>query len=171
MAAAELIDVVDADDRVVKQATRGEIRRQNLRHRAAYILVFNAKGQLFVHQRTQTKDVYPGYFDVCVGGVVAAGESYEDGARRELAEEIGVRDAPLRRLVSFGFTDPTNQVNGTVFSCTYDGSLRLQAEEILSGEFLDLDVVLERVGTQPFCPDGVEALCRYLDCLERARAR
>src|SRR6185369_7241845 len=130
MASSELIDVVDADDRVVKQATRGETRRQNLRHRATYILVFNPKGQLFVHQRTQTKDVYPGYFDVCVGGVVAAGESYEDGARRELAEEIGVTDAPLRRLVSFQFTDPTNQVNGTVFSCTYDGPLRLQAEEI-----------------------------------------
>jgi isopentenyldiphosphate isomerase len=171
MSAAELVDVVDAEDRVLTQATRDETRRQNLRHRATYILVFNGTGQLFVHQRTQTKDVYPGYFDVCVGGVVAAGESYEDGARRELFEEIGVRNAPLRRFVSFQFADADNQVNGTVFSCTHDGPFRLQAEEISSGEFLDLDVILERVATQPFCPDGVEALCRYLDCLERARAR
>lgn len=169
MSAAELIDVVDAEDRVLKQATRGETRQQNLRHRASYILVFNSAGQLFVHQRTDTKDVYPGYFDVCVGGVVAAGESYEDAARRELAEEIGVERAPLRRLVSFQFADTDTQVNGTVFSCTHDGPVRLQAEEIVAGEFLDLDVVLERVSTQPFCPDGVEALCRYLDCLERAR--
>ena len=169
MSASELVDVVDAEDRVLKQATRRETRRQNLRHRASYILVFNSAGQLFVHQRTETKDVYPGYFDVCVGGVVAAGESYEDAARRELAEEIGVERAPLRRVVSFQFTDAENQVNGTVFSCTHDGPVRLQVEEIKSGEFLDLDIVLERVSTQPFCPDGVEALCRYLDCLERAR--
>lgn len=171
MSASELVDVVDADDRVLEQATRGEVRRRKLRHRAAYILVFNSAGQLFVHQRTLVKDVYPGHFDVCVGGVVGAGESYEDAARRELGEEIGVSDAPLRRLVSFQFADADNQVNGTVFSCTYDGPLRLQAEEISAGEFLDLDVVLERITTQPFCPDGVEALCRYLDCLERARAR
>lgn len=169
MSASELIDVVDTDDRVLKQATRSETRQQNLRHRATYILVFNRAGQLFVHQRTHTKDVYPGYFDVCVGGVVAAGESYEDAALRELAEEIGVTRVPLRRLVSFQFADADNQVNGTVFSCTYDGPVRLQEEEIIAGEFLDLDVVLERVSTKPFCPDGVEALCRYLDCLERAR--
>src|SRR6185369_4293349 len=105
MASSELIDVVDADDRVLKQATRGETRRQNLRHRATYILVFNSAGQLFVHQRTDSKDVYPSYFDVCVGGVVAAGESYEDGAHRELAEEIGVRNTPLRRVLSFQFAD------------------------------------------------------------------
>lgn len=171
MSATELIDVVDADDRVLTQATRGETRKQNLRHRAAYILVFNTTGQLFVHQRTQSKDVYPGYYDVCVGGVVAAGESYEDAARRELAEEVGIANVPLRRLVSFQFVDASNQVNGTVFSCTYDGALRLQPEEISSGEWLDLDVLLERISTQKFCPDGVEALCRYLDCLERARAR
>lgn len=171
MSASELVDVVDADDRVLKQATRGEARRQNLRHRATYILVFNDAGQLFVHQRTHTKDIYPGYFDVCVGGVLAAGESYEDGARRELCEEIGVADVPLRRLVSFQFADGDSQVNGVVFSCTYEGPLKLQAEEIIAGEFLDLDVVLERISTQSFCPDGVEALCRYLDCLERARAR
>ena len=170
MSAAELIDIVDSNDRVLQQATRGEARRKNLRHRAAYILVFNSAGQLFVHQRTPTKDVYPGYFDVCVGCVVAAGETYEDAARRELREEIGA-DAALRRLVGFQFADADNQVNGTVFSCTYDAPLQLQAEEISAGEFLDLDVVLERISTQPFCPDGVEALCRYLDCLERARAR
>src|SRR5512139_4105616 len=112
MAASELVDVVDADDRVLTQATRGETRRQNLRHRATYILVFNSAGQLFVHQRTPTKDVYPGYFDVCVGGVVAAGESYEAAAQREAAEEIGVADAPLRRVLSFQFADADNQVNG-----------------------------------------------------------
>jgi isopentenyldiphosphate isomerase len=169
MSASELVDVVDVSDRVLRRATRAEVRAQNLRHRATYILVFNSKGQLFVHQRTQSKDIYPGYFDVCIGGVVGAGESYEEAARRELTEEVGIGDVPLRRLVSFQFADDTNQLNGTVFSCTYDGTVRLQAEEIVSGEWLDLDVVLERVGTQPFCPDGVEALCRYLDCLERVR--
>lgn len=164
MSASELVDVVDADDRVIGRATRAEVRAQKLRHRATYILVFNARGQLFVHQRTATKDVYPSHFDVAVGGVVGAGESYDQGAQRELAEEIGVTAAP-RPILKFQYEDAANRVNCRVYSCAYDGPLRLQAEEIVSGEWLDLDVVLERARQHPFCPDGIEALLRYLDRL------
>lgn len=164
MSGAELVDIVDADDRVVGQTTRREMRARKLRHRATYVLVFNPRGQIFVHQRTATKDVYPAYYDVAVGGVVGAGESYDAGARRELAEELGITATP-RPILSFRFDDGHSPVNGRVYSCTYDGPLTLQADEVAGGEWLDLDVVLERLRDQPFCPDGVEALMRYLDRL------
>ncbi len=48
------------------------------------------RDELYVHRRTETKDVYPGYLDVCAGGVNAAGESYDTCAARELEEELGV---------------------------------------------------------------------------------
>jgi isopentenyldiphosphate isomerase len=165
MSAAELVDIVDADDRVIGRATRAEVRAQRLRHRATYILVFNGQGQLFVHQRTASKDVYPSYYDVAVGGVVGAGESYDEGAQRELAEELGVTTASPRPILKFQYEDDGNRVNGRVYSCSYDGPVTLQAEEIVSGEWLDLDVVIERMRQQPFCPDGIEALLRYLDRL------
>ncbi|NIR17298.1 MAG: NUDIX domain-containing protein, partial [Desulfobacterales bacterium] len=69
-----------------------------LPHRATYILVFNSGGELYVQKRTQTKDVFPGYYDVAAGGVVLAGESYEEGAVRELLEELGIRGTPLEEL-------------------------------------------------------------------------
>jgi isopentenyldiphosphate isomerase len=166
MSASELVDVVDADDRVVGQATRAEVRAQKLRHRATYILVFNARGQLFVHQRTATKDIYPSYYDVAVGGVVASGESYDVGAQRELAEELGITDAPPRPILAFQYEDPGTRVNARVYSCAYDGPLALQGEEIAAGEWLDLDTVIDRMQQLPFCPDGVEALLRYLDRLD-----
>ena len=169
--APEMVDIVDQDDRVIRRATRADVRAHNLRHRAAYILVFNGNGQLFVHQRTAGKDVYPGYFDVAVGGVAAAGESYEDAARRELLEELGVSAVPLRRVLQFQYEDASNQVNGTLFTCTYDGPVTLQADEIVSGDWLDLDVVIERMQRDRFCPDGTEALYRYLDCLNNVRSR
>ncbi len=165
MSAAELVDVVDTDDRVIGRATRAEVRAQKLRHRATYILVFNAHGQLFVHRRSAAKDVYPSYYDVAVGGVVGAGESYDEGAQRELAEELGITGAAPRPILRFQYEDAANRVNGRVYSCSYDGPLTLQAEEIVSGEWLDLDVVLERLRHAPFCPDGIEALLRYLDAL------
>jgi len=169
MSASELVDVVDAEDRVVGQATRAEVRAQKLRHRATYILVFNARGQLFVHRRTATKDIYPSHYDVAVGGVVAAGESYDVGAQRELAEELGITGAAPRPILAFQYEDPGNRVNARVYSCSYDGPLALQSDEIAAGEWLDLDTVIDRMQQLPFCPDGVEALLRYLDRLDSVR--
>jgi isopentenyldiphosphate isomerase len=171
MSADELVDVVDEQDRVVTQATRREVRLRNLRHRSVYILVFNSAGQLFVHRRTDTKDIYPGYWDVVVGGVLAAGEDYDRGARREIREELGIERVPLRRLFALRYDDAENRVSGMVYSCLADGVPRLQASEIAVGEWMDLDVVLERVQRDKFCPDGWEALKHYLSKLEAVRNR
>jgi 8-oxo-dGTP pyrophosphatase MutT (NUDIX family) len=122
-----------------------------------------------VHRRTATKDIYPSYYDVAVGGVVASGESYDVGAQRELAEELGITGAPPRPILAFQYEDPGNRVNARVYSCSYDGPLALQSEEIAAGEWLDLDTVIDRMQQLPFCPDGVEALLRYLDRLDSVR--
>jgi isopentenyldiphosphate isomerase len=171
MSADELVDVVDAHDRVVTQATRREVRARNLRHRAAYILVFNAQGQLFVHRRTESKDIFPGYWDVTVGGILTAGEDYDAGARRELAEELGLTGVSLRRLFPFRYEDSGSRVCGVVYSCTSDRGVTLQASEIATGEWMDLDVVLDRTLKDPYCPDGLEVLRLYLAKLAAVRSR
>lgn len=167
--ALEEIDVVDTDDEIVGRESRPEVRRRRLRHRAVYVLVFNESGQLFVHQRTASKDVYPSFHDVAIGGVVGAGETYDAAAQREVAEEIGVSNADLRCILPFRYEDEVNRVNGMVYSCSHSGALTLQPEEIVSGEWLDLDELIERTGRQSFCPDGLEALFRYLDRLASVR--
>lgn len=171
MSADELVDIVDEQDNVVSQATRREVRLRNLRHRSVYVLVFNSSGQLFVHQRTTGKDVFPGHWDVAVGGILAAGEEYARGARRELEEEIGLQGVSLRRLFPLRYEDANNRVLGYVYSCTSDAEFRLQPSEIVSGEWMDLDVVLERSEREKFCPDSLEALRLYLSKLEAARTR
>jgi isopentenyldiphosphate isomerase len=162
VAADELVDVVDAQDRVVGRVSRAEMRARRLRHRATYLLVFNSRGELFVHLRTADKDVCPSHWDVAVGGVVGAGESYDDGARRELAEEVGIVDAVPQALFDFVYDDDRNQVNGRVYRVTWDGPLQLQAEEIVRGEWLTPGAVRARMHEVPFCPDGVQVFERYL---------
>lgn len=171
MSADEWIDVLDNRGDVLRQATRGEVRRENLLHRSVYILVFNSRGQLYVHQRTDTKDVYPSHWDVAVGGVLGAGEDPLAGARRELREELGVQTDTLRQLFTFRFQEARNRVIGVVFSCTWDGPVALQASEIVRGEWMDLEAVVERSRRDQFCPDGLEALGTYLAKLEAALDR
>jgi len=167
MSADEIVDVVDDRDQVVGQATRAELRTRRLRHRAVFVLLFNSESQLFVHQRTATKDIYPSYHDVAFGGVVATGEDYDRAARRELAEEAGVDGVSLRRVVTFKFDDDSSHLNGVVYTATHDGPLNLQASEIAGGQWLDLDAVIELTQRKPFCPDSIEALSLYLDRLNQ----
>jgi isopentenyldiphosphate isomerase len=158
--AQELVDVIDDEDRTIGVVTRREMRARRLPHRAVYLLVFNQRGELFIHLRTPTKDVYPGRWDTVAGGVLSAGESYEEGARRELHEELGV-ECELTPLFPFRYADASLVVRGMVYRVVHDGPFRLQPEEVVCGEFLPLDDVMQRIERDPFCPDGVEVLREY----------
>ena len=158
----EIVAIVDKGNNVVGSAPRREMRAKRLPHRSTYILVFNSQGQLYVQKRTLTKDLFPGYYDPAAGGVVLAGESYEESARRELEEEMGIRDVPLNWLFDFFYSDDHTRVWGGVFSCAYDGRIVLQPEEIESGAFLQISDILRRAQTEPFTPDGMVALSRFL---------
>lgn len=161
-AADEIVAIVDERNNIVGSARRRDMRAQRLPHRSTYILVFNSQGELYVQKRTTTKDVFPGFYDIAAGGVVLAGETYEQGAERELEEEMGIRGVPLRRLFDFYFEDAATKLWGCAFSCTYDGTVVLQEEEVESGAFVAVDEILRRAQVEPFTPDGLYVLQRYL---------
>ena len=95
----ELVDVVDEENEVVSVVPRRRLRTENLLHRCTYVVVLDAAGELYVHRRTKTKDVYPGFYDVVAGGVNGAGESFDECARRELEEELGIAADPTFRFL------------------------------------------------------------------------
>lgn len=166
--ADEVVAVVNERNEVVGSATRGQMRARGLWHRACYIFVFDSMGRLFVQRRTETKDVYPGYYDVAAGGVVQAGESYEESAERELEEELGIRSA-LTQLFDFSHEEGSNRVWGRAYACTHDGPVTLQEEEVAWGGFMPVDEILGLAEREPFTPDGLKALRRHLE--ERQTAR
>lgn len=163
----EIVAIVDEHNNVVGAVPRREMRAKGLPHRSTYILVFNSQGALYVQKRTMTKDVFPGYYDPAAGGVVLAGESYAQGAVRELEEEMGIRDVPLTWLFDFYFTDERTRVWGGAFSCVYDGKMVLQEEEVEEVALMTVDEILRRAETEPFTPDGLYVLRRYLEQRER----
>jgi ADP-ribose pyrophosphatase YjhB (NUDIX family) len=117
----ERVIIVDDDNAVVGSAPRHEMRTKRLPHRATFILVFDSDGRILVQKRTDTKDVYPGYHDLAAGGVVTDGESYEESAFREAAEELGIRGVPLEYQFDFYYQDPGNRCFGRVYSCVCEG--------------------------------------------------
>jgi isopentenyldiphosphate isomerase len=161
-AADEIVTIVDEHNKVIGAVPRREMRAKNLPHRSTYILVFNTQGELYVQKRTMSKDVFPGYYDAAVGGVVLTGESYEQGAVRELEEEMGIRNVSLTWLFDFYFVDEHTRVWGGAFSCVYDGEVVLQEEEVEGVTLMTSAEILRRSESKPFTPDGLYVLRRYL---------
>jgi isopentenyldiphosphate isomerase/uncharacterized protein YqgV (UPF0045/DUF77 family) len=90
----ELVEWVDDDDRVIGVVPRSRMRAENLLHRSVAVIVTTSDGRLVVQRRADTKDVFPGWWDIGAGGVVGAGEPVDEAARRELYEELGVDGEP-----------------------------------------------------------------------------
>lgn len=160
----ELVDVVDDDDRVIATVTRAEMRAKRLQHRGVSIAVMSSDGRLLVHRRADDKDVWPGMWDIAAGGVVAAGESYADAARRELAEELGVEVEPiaLEHLGEGRFTDESVALIGRGYLAVHDGPFELTDGEIAEVRWVTADDLDELLATERFVPDNMALLLPLL---------
>jgi 8-oxo-dGTP pyrophosphatase MutT (NUDIX family) len=155
--ADELLDIVDADDRVVGQALRGEATARRLRHRCVFILARDAEDRIFVHRRTAAKLVFPSMYDMFVGGVVGAGEGYDEAARREAEEELGVGGLAPTPLFRFLYESDDHTWWSAVYQVRVTGPVDPQAEEVAWHAFLPEAELRERLTEWPFVPDGLAA--------------
>jgi isopentenyldiphosphate isomerase len=155
--AAELVIHVDEADQPLGVTERGSMQRKGLIPRCTFIFVFSSAGQLCVHQRTAHKRLYPGAWDVAAGGVVAAGETYLEGATRELCEELGVSGVELTAHFRFFYQSRESRLWGSVFSCTWDGILNMQPEEVAAVRWVDPRQSWQRQDER-YAPDSLQAL-------------
>jgi isopentenyldiphosphate isomerase len=163
----EQVDIVDENDRVIDVVDRRRMRSERLRHRAVFLLVSTGDGRLLVHRRSDAKDVWPGWWDVAVGGVVGSGEGYDDAARRELAEEIGVDDpaVELRPLGGGAYTDDEVSLIGRCYGVTWDGPLHFADGEVAEARFVTGAEFVEMRDRHPFLPDSLALLGHHIERL------
>ncbi|MDY7023208.1 MAG: NUDIX domain-containing protein, partial [Cyanobacteriota bacterium] len=87
----ELMDVVDRHDNIIGQKKRSELCAENSPNcRAINVFLVNAQGQIWIPRRTAHKQFFPLHLDMSCGGCVRSSESYEDGMRREVEEELNI---------------------------------------------------------------------------------
>lgn len=137
------------------------MRARGLWHAATSVLVRSGDGErVYVHLRSADKDVNPSMHDCWAGGVVDAGESPAECARRELAEELGIAEVALRSLFTFRFEQPPVRYHGFAYEVRWDGAISHQLEEVVAGWWLSLTELRAKLAdpSWPFVPDGRVAI-------------
>jgi 16S rRNA (adenine1518-N6/adenine1519-N6)-dimethyltransferase len=158
----ERFPVVDKNDRILRYARRSDVHGNNLRHRAVHILIFNPAGEVYLQQRSRWKDRHPLKWDSSAAGHVAAGESYEETARRELEEELGI-NVPLEKVLEIPASARTEQE----FVRLYRGKTRskpiVNRSEIETGAFFPPAIIDGWVAARPenFAPGFMECWKAY----------
>jgi isopentenyldiphosphate isomerase len=163
MPAEEFLDIVDDQDRVLSRAPRSRVLSDYHIHRAVMFFVFDEEERVFVNQRSETKDIYPGYWSIAFGGHVLSGESYDDAARREIREEVGL-DVPARQIGGFQKRTADERENVKVYGVTANRELVLYAEEIAQGQFMtlaELNQMIPRFDFLPETPDLLKILIAH----------
>lgn len=100
----ELLDVIDQNNQVVNQEMKSLVHEKGLGHRVSAVLIQNQEGKYLITTASQHK-VEAGNLFHSAAGHLSAGESYLQGAIRELEEELGLqsKEADLDFLGSFWF--------------------------------------------------------------------
>jgi isopentenyl-diphosphate Delta-isomerase len=130
----EIFDVVNERDEVIGRASRNEVHARALLHRSVHVLVYNARGEVFLQKRSMQKDRQPGVWDSSCSGHLDAGEEYDACAVRELREEIGLHlEQTPERLFKLDACEETDAEFVWVYRCQHDGPFTLHPDEIECG--------------------------------------
>jgi len=166
----ELWDLYDKNrNKTGEVAVRGGERIPEGRyHIVVHAAVFNDRGEMLIQRRQPWKDVFPGLWDISVGGSAVAGEDAPLACFRELNEEVGLALDEIRNgravfTVNFGdgFDD--------YFTAHWNGdpaSLTLQDSEVAEVRFASREEIaaMTRAGTFiPYHPGLMDLLFLYCE--------
>lgn len=165
----ELLEIVDDEGLVIGIAPRSEIHgNPSLIHRVVHVLVFNTEGELLLQRRSMKKDVAPGRWDTSVGGHIDPGEDVLTAAKREMHEELGLRNliwgsAPgPRYLYSYRHSNPYETELVYTFHCIENGPFTYNEEEIEEVRFWSIGEIRSRMQDGSLSDNFKDEISNYL---------
>lgn len=156
----EIVDIVDENDNVIGSINRlDEIYGKHIL-RSASVFVLNSKDEILLQLRSKTSPKYPLHWDMSGAGHVDSGESYENCAKRELLEEIGIKVDTVEELGKHHFTLDGGRRRITVnFKARIEeGGLHLDVVEVDDAKWFNIQRIQEMMELgEKFHPE-----CEYL---------
>ena len=152
--ADELLDVVNDEDMVIKQAMRASVHEHGLQHRGVHVILLTRAGKMLIQVRSRERAHYPSLWDCSASEHVKSGEEYHAAAMRGLEEELGVGHVELQPLVRFRMNyGPNDNEISTLYKGVVDpADVRFDPVEIEKVDYYSLSELqlLMQAGNTPF---------------------
>lgn len=159
----ERLEIVNEEGKVIGLASREACHRDaSLLHRVVHVLVLNRAESFLLQKRASDKEIQPGKWDTSVGGHLHPGEGFEEAARREMAEELGIEGGPLLFLHEYRWRTTIESELVRTYLCRHDGPFSPNGQEISEARFWSLPEVEGHLGDGTFAPNFEEEFARYL---------
>jgi isopentenyl-diphosphate delta-isomerase len=138
----EKVILVDLNDNELGTMEKMEAHIKGIMHRAFSIFVFNANGELMLHQRALSKYHSPGLWTNTCCSHPRLGETNYEAAHRRLVEEMGF-DTELNEIFSFTYKSDVGQgltehEFDHVFIGEYNDKPNLNPEEVADYKYMKL---------------------------------
>lgn len=150
----EWFPLVNEAGETVGKATRKECHSgSKLLHPVVHLHIFDAGGRLYLQKRSMRKDIQPGKWDTAVGGHVDFGETIEEALRREVREELGIKEFVPEFVMRYVFESAIEKELVNTFRTIYEGPFLPDREEIDEGRFWSLEEIEAALGKGLFTPN------------------
>jgi len=145
--------LVDERDNEIGTMEKLEAHQKGVLHRAFSVLLFNSKGEMLLQKRAKNKYHSGGLWSNACCSHPKPGEEMQEAVRRRLKEELGVDLKPTfsyKFIYNVAFTNSLIEHEfDHVFVGTFDGSPKVNRNEIDEWKFVDQKVLEDQVNTNP----------------------
>lgn len=137
----EPLIVVDPDDKVLDYRSKADCHTgHGVRHRAFSIFLFNGAGEVLLQQRSQHKQLWPGYWSNSCCSHPRRGETVAAAAMRRLREELAIQ-ASLSFLYRFEYQAQFGAAGAehelcSVYVARSDDPVSVNANEVSAWDFM-----------------------------------
>lgn len=157
----EYLPLVDETGEVIGKALRSQVHgNPRLMHPVVHLHVFDKAGRILFQRRSQTKDLFPGYWDTAVGGHVGFGEAAQDALRREAEEELGVPTHEAKYLYTYIMRNQYETEYVTTWAVEFEGPFAVNADEVAEIRFFSPTEIEDKLGKDFFTPNAEEEVQR-----------
>lgn len=158
----ELLDIVNQEDIIIGQATRSDVYAKQLPHRIVHVLMFDNTGRLALQLRSDSVSFCPNHWSTTVGGHVQTGESYEDAAKREFVEEVGIVEPVMWFSKDYYKTENGTEKFLVTYKAVYTKPLAPASPDVARVDYFSFDEIQHMIDRgEKFHPELLFLLNKY----------
>ncbi|AJW62150.1 isopentenyl-diphosphate Delta-isomerase [Elizabethkingia sp. HX WHF] len=149
----EKVVLVNPNDDVLGVMEKMQAHQNGLLHRAFSVFLFNQEGKMLLQQRSATKYHSPNKWTNACCSHPRENETYLDGAKRRIHEELGI-NCELEEKFHFIYKADVGQglwehELDHVFIGTYNGEYQLNPDEVSAIRFVTMEELDEEIANKP----------------------